>query len=234
MNGKLYLIPVTLGEQEPQQVIPSYNAELINTIRHFICEEGKTARKFLKKLSLTTPLQEMYFYELNEHTGPMDLFDLIKPLQAGNDMGIMSEAGCPGIADPGASLVNLAHQKGIQVVPLVGPSSILLALMASGFNGQNFAFTGYLPKEKTLRIKRIKELEKLAKQQQQTQLLIETPYRNNAMLEDMKASLNPETKLLIACDLTLPNEWIKVKTVKEWNKTTVDLNKRPCIFGIYQ
>ena len=234
MLGKLYLIPVTLGEQDPLQVIPAYNISVINQLTHFVCEEGKSARKFLKSLNLQRPLQDFVFYELNEHTKPNDYPELIKPLLSGNNVGLMSDAGCPGIADPGAELVKLAHKNGVKVIPLVGPSSILLALMASGFNGQNFAFNGYLPKEKNLRTKKIKELEKLAYSNNQTQLLIETPYRNIQLFEELMSVLNPGTLLQLACNISLPGEYIKTLAVAQWKQLKPDIHKKPCIFSIYK
>ncbi len=233
MTGTLYLIPVTLGG-ELSKVIPSYNITVINSLRYFVCEEGKSARQFLKQAGITRPLQEMVFYELNEHSKAEEINELIKPLVEGQHVGLMSEAGCPGVADPGAALVKLAHRKGIKVVPLTGPSSILLALMASGFNGQNFAFNGYLPKEKSQRIKRIRELEKLTFTQLQTQLFIETPYRNIQLLEELTTILSPATLILLACNISLDDEFIKVLPAGEWKKLKPDIHKKPCMFGIYR
>ena len=234
MTGNLYLIPVTLGEQDPLQVIPAYNIAVINQLTHFVCEEGKSARRFLKSINLVKPLQELFFYELNEHSNPADSADLLKPLFNGKDMGLMSDAGCPGIADPGAELVKLAHKNGIKVIPLVGPSSILLALMASGFNGQNFAFNGYLPKEKSMRTKKLKELEKLAYSNNQTQLFIETPYRNIQLFEELISTLNPSTMLQLACNISLPDEYIKSLPLAQWKRMKPDIHKKPCIFAVYK
>lgn len=234
MKGNLYLLPVTLGEGNPFEVIPQYNVEVINTLVHFVVEEGKTARKFLKSIHIARPLQELFFYELSEHTSYTDISDLLKPMLNGAHVGLMSEAGCPGVADPGAELVKLAHRNNIKVVPLVGPSSILLALMGSGFNGQNFAFVGYLPKEQGARKHRIKELEKLAKNQKQTQLFIETPYRNTQLFEELLATLHSDTLLNISCNITQPDQLIKTASVEQWKKSPLpDIQKKPCMFGIY-
>lgn len=232
-KGILYLLPSGMGTNDPFKIIPAYNVEVMGTLTHFIVENGKTARAFLKEAVPGIVLQEKLYYELNNHTEPKDFVEYMKPLHAGENIGLMSEAGCPGIADPGAEIVKLAHDQNIKVVPLVGPSSIFMALMASGFNGQSFAFNGYLPRERQERSRKIKEFERLAATKNQSQLFIETPYRNTQLLEELLNILPPASKLLIACDITTPNEYIKTKYVVDWKKQTIpDLSKRPCIFGI--
>lgn len=233
-KGKLYLIPTTLGDTaETADVIPVKVNHIINTIDEYIVENEKTARHYLKKMGIQKPLQEIILHPLNQHT-KVDLNLYLRSIHLGKNIGVISEAGCPGVADPGSEVVKMAHANHIQVVPLVGPSSILLALMASGFNGQNFAFNGYLPKERSERIKKIKELERLAIQKDQTQLFIETPYRNMHILDDIVSSCDDRTKLCIACDITLPDEFIKTKNIFDWKKQLPDIAKRPTIFLIYK
>lgn len=231
MPGKLYLIPTPLGING-QHALPDYMLEIVRGLDVFITERGKTARQFLKSVGLHKPLQSMTFFELNKRTSPDDLGSFIKPaIEDNKDIGLMSEAGCPGVADPGAVIVSLAHEAGIQVVPLVGPSSILLALMASGMNGQSFAFHGYLPQKPNERKKALKEKEKHASKWKQTQLFIETPYRNNAFVEDALQTLRDETYFGIATDITLDSEYICSHTVRRWKKTKIpNLHKRPTIF----
>ncbi|MBL7888569.1 MAG: SAM-dependent methyltransferase [Bacteroidia bacterium] len=234
-KGKLYLIPTTLGDTgETADVIPLKVNELINKIDEYIVENEKSARHYLKKIGIKKPLQEIVLHPLNQHTQAHEISSYLNSIQQGKDIGVISEAGCPGVADPGADVVKLAHEKNIDVIPLVGPSSILLSLMASGFNGQNFAFNGYLPKERSERIKKIKDLEMLVYKRKQTQMFIETPYRNMHILEDILNSCENKTKLCIACDITLPTEFIKTKSVFDWKKQLPDINKRPTIFLIYQ
>lgn len=230
-KGKLYLIPVPLGDTaETADVLPVKVNRVINTIDEYIVENEKSARQYLKKVGLQKPLQEIILHPLNQHTEPQEISGYLNSIFEGKNIGVLSEAGCPGVADPGAEAVRLAHEKDITVVPLVGPSSILLSLMASGFNGQSFAFNGYLPKERAERIKKIKELERLAVQRNQTQLFIETPYRNMHLLEDLLANCDKQTKLCIACDISLPTEFIKTHSVSDWKNKLPDLNKRPAIF----
>jgi 16S rRNA (cytidine1402-2'-O)-methyltransferase len=231
-KGTLYMIPVTLGETAINKVIPELNNELINEIDIYIVENIKTARRFLKKAGIIKPIDELTFFELNKRTQVTNLPTFLKPISEGKNIGVLSEAGCPGIADPGADIVALAQQLKIKVIPLVGPSSILLALMASGFNGQSFCFNGYLPKDQKDRTRKIKDLEKLAKIKQQTQLFIETPFRNAHVLEDIIKNCFSTTKLCIAIDITLQTEQIYTKTVEEWKTTKINLQKRPCIFLI--
>lgn len=231
-KGTLYMIPITLGETAINQVIPEFNIAIINEIDVYVVENIKTARRFLKKAGILKPIDELTFFELNKRTSVTEIPTFLKPIQEGQNIGVLSEAGCPGVADPGADIVSLAQQQNIKVVPLVGPSSILLALMASGFNGQIFCFNGYLPKEQKDRIYKLKELEKRAKTFQQTQLFIETPYRNENVLEDLLKHCFNTTKLCIAVDITLPSEQIWTKTIEEWKTTKIKLLKRPCLFLI--
>ncbi len=233
-KGKLYLIPTTLGEIDPISTVPASVYQIINDIDTYLVENEKWARQYLKKLGIKKPLQEITLHVLNKHTDITELSSLMKTLLEGKNMGVISEAGCPGIADPGADAVKLAHQKNIQVIPLVGPSSILLALMASGFNGQSFAFQGYLPIDRNERIRRIKELEKLVQSQHQTQIFIETPYRNNHLFEDLLKNCSSTILLCVAMDLTLPDEFIKTQSISDWKKKIPNLHKRPAIFLLYK
>jgi 16S rRNA (cytidine1402-2'-O)-methyltransferase len=229
--GTLYLIPCTLGDTPAEQVLPQQVIDLARKLRHFVVEHPKTARQFLSSLKPEQPIQSMHFATLNEHTAANELSELLAPLLGGHDVGIISEAGCPGIADPGAELVNLAHHNGIRVVPLVGPSSILLALMASGLNGQTFAFHGYLPIAETERKKAIATLEAESAKRNQTQLFIETPYRNDKMFGSLLAQCRPETLLCVATDITLPNEQIQTRSIAKWKTQPIpQLNKRPSLF----
>ncbi len=231
-KGALYMIPITLGDTAINQVIPEFNNNIINEIDVYVVENIKTARRFLKKSGILKPINELTFFELNKRTRETDLPSFLTPISEGKNIGVLSEAGCPGVADPGADIVALAQQQNIKVIPLIGPSSILLALMASGFNGQSFCFNGYLPKDQKDRTRKLKELEKIAKNKQQTQLFIETPYRNTHVLEDLLKNCFSTTKLCIAIDITLPSEQIYTKTIEQWKKTKINLQKRPCIFLI--
>ncbi len=230
MKGKLYLIPTTLGESEIDKVIPTFNTDLLNQIKCFIVENVRTARRFLSKSGITTKIDDLVFFELNKHTPPEELASFIKPLLIGENIGLISEAGCPAVADPGADIVALAHNSDIEIVPLVGPSSILLALMASGFNGQSFAFNGYLPIKSPARAAKLKKDEQRSKTEGQTQIYIEAPYRNMQLLETIVSTLNPNTRLCIATDLTLDNQYVVTKPVKAWKKIKPTLHKRPTIF----
>jgi 16S rRNA (cytidine1402-2'-O)-methyltransferase len=234
MDSALYLIPVTLGDTPLDKVLPAYNKEVILQIKHFIVEEVRTARRFLKKVEPSIDIDSLTFYPLNKHTQATDISGYLKPLIGGESMGVISEAGCPAVADPGADVVAIAQRRGLKVVPLVGPSSILLSVMASGFNGQSFAFHGYLPIEQGERTKRIKMLEQRSYAENQTQLFIETPYRNNKMLEDILHNCRPQTKLCIAANVTCEDEYICTRTIKEWKGKLPDLNKIPCIFLLYK
>lgn len=228
--GSLYLIPTTLGECNPLEVIPFSIKRTIDQIDHYVVENEKSARGFIKSVLPGKSQPKLIISTLNKFTDPAEIPEFLEPCFEGYDVGILSEAGCPGVADPGAELVKIAHEKNIQVIPLVGPSSILLGLMASGLNGQQFAFNGYLPIDKDKRKKEIKRLEKLSADFNQTQLFIETPYRNEALLSDLVATLSPTTRICVACDLTLPTEMIKTRTADEWKKIKVDLHKRPTLF----
>ncbi|MDI9311671.1 MAG: SAM-dependent methyltransferase [Limnohabitans sp.] len=232
--GKLYLIPTTLGEINPEDVLPVTIKRTIDFIQHYIVENEKTARRFIKSVHPEKKQSELVISVLNKHTETVEHYEFIRPLLNGQNIGLMSEAGCPGVADPGAVIVKLAHEKGIQVIPLVGPSSILLAVMASGMNGQSFAFNGYLPIDKGEKKSALKGFEKLSFEKNQSQLFIETPYRNNKLMEDLLAILQPNTNLCVACDITLPSEYIKTFAVKDWKKQKVDLHNRPCIFIIHK
>lgn len=232
MTGKLYLIPTTLGETEPLEVMPLSVKKVVEQIDHYIVENEKTARRFIKKISPKKPQPSLTIMKLDKYAEEAETLQYLDVCAEGVNVGLLSEAGVPAIADPGASIVKLAHEKGIQVVPLVGPSSILLAMMSSGFNGQNFAFNGYLPIDKNERKKAIKELERLSFEKKQSQIFIETPYRNEKMFAELKATLSPITNLCIAVDITLATEYIKTLAVKEWKHQQPDLHKRPAIFII--
>ena len=233
--GKLYLLPVPLGpDANPKEVLPETVEKSIEFIDHYIVENEKTARRFIKAILPSKKQPELKISVLNKHTEPSEHHDFIKPCLEGKNVGLMSEAGCPGVADPGAAIVKIAHEKGIQVVPLVGPSSILLAIMASGMNGQSFAFNGYLPIDKGEKKNALKNFERLSHEKSQSQLFIETPYRNNKLVEDILQTLQPSTHLCIACDITLSTEYIKTKTVAQWKKEKLDLHNRPAIFIIHK
>lgn len=232
IKGKLYLIPTTLGENEPLEVLPISIKRTIEQLDHYIVENEKTARRFIKKISPRKSQPNLEIEVLNKYTEPSELPGFLTPCLQGINVGILSEAGCPGIADPGAEVVKIAHQKNIQVVPLVGPSSILMALMASGMNGQNFAFNGYLPIDNAERKKAIKSYEKRSVDVNQSQLFIETPYRNEKLFHELLKTLANHTWLCIACDITLPTEYIATHTIADWKRIKVDLNKRPAIFII--
>lgn len=234
LEPALYLLPVTLGDTPIDTVLPSYNREVLSGIHHFIVEDVRSARRFLKKVDREADIDSMAFYPLNKHTSPEAISGYLKPLQAGYPMGVISEAGCPAVADPGADVVAIAQRKGLKVVPLVGPSSIILSVMASGFNGQSFAFNGYLPIEPAERAKKLKQLEQRIYAEHQTQLFIETPYRNNKMLEDIIRVCRPQTKLCIAANITCEGEYIRTCTLKEWQGHFPDLSKIPCIFLLYK
>lgn len=233
-KGTLFLIPVPLAENASAKSFTPYLVDTINHISEYIVENSKTARKFLKEAGLRTPQSELIVHDYGKHSRDTNIKEFFTGLLAGKDVGLMSEAGCPGVADPGSEIVAYAHLRGIKVVPLVGPSSILLALMASGFNGQSFTFHGYLPIDKAQRANKIKELEGLAERHNQTQIFIETPFRNNPMLEEILKSCNPETKLCIACDLTSGDEFVQTKAIKDWKTKVPELHKKPVIFLIFK
>lgn len=234
METALYLLPVTLGETPIEKVLPAYNRDIILGIKHYIVEDVRSARRFLKKVDRDINIDELTFYPLNKHTDRDAIAGYLKPLIEGQSMGVISEAGCPAVADPGADVVAMAQRKGLKVVPLVGPSSIILSVMGSGFNGQSFAFHGYLPIEPDERQKRLRELEQRVYSEHQTQLFIETPYRNQKMMEDILKACRPQTKLCIAANITCEGEYIHTKTIQEWKGKLPDLNKIPCIFLIYK
>ncbi|WNM19032.1 SAM-dependent methyltransferase [Flavobacterium capsici] len=233
-KGKLYLIPTTMGEMNPEEVLPSLVYRTVELIDTYIVENEKTARKFIKSVQPKKIQAELKISLLNKRTEDSELIAMIKPCLNGENIGLMSEAGCPGVADPGAAIVKIAHENGIQVVPLVGPSSILLAMMASGMNGQSFAFNGYLPIDKGEKKNAIKNFETLSFSKNQSQLFIETPYRNNKLIDDLLQFLQPNTLLCVACDITLPTEYIKTLRISDWKKTKVDLHNRPTIFIIHK
>ena len=229
-KGRLFLIPVPLGQTPVESVLPQPVRDCARQLKHFVAENAKSARAFLKSLPSDTPLQQIEIRELNEHTNSNLLPELLAPLLSGNDVGLISEAGCPAVADPGANLVALAHQEGIQVLPMIGPSSILLALMGSGLSGQNFAFHGYLPAKDDLRQKRIRELEKDSRQEKRTQIFIETPYRNQQMLNTLTNACAPTTKICVATDLTLDSESIVTCTPSGWKRRAANIDRRPTVF----
>lgn len=234
LKTALYLIPVPLGDTPVEQVLPSYNREVIAGIRHFIVENVRSARRFLKKSNPDICIDDLTFYELNRHTEATEVSGFLEPLRQGYATGVISEAGCPAVADPGADVVAIAQLEHLPVVPLVGPSSILMSLMASGFNGQSFAFQGYLPIEAGERIKRIKQLEQRVYAEGQTQIFIETPYRNHKMIEDLVRSCRPHTRLCVAADISCPDESIRTLSLGEWAKTKYDYQKTPAIFLLYK
>ena len=234
MQPALFLIPATLGETDHRKVLPEYNRDIVFRIRHFIVENERTARRFLKKSNPSIGIDELQFYELNKHTSPEQISGYLAPLAKGESIGLISEAGCPAVADPGADIVAAAQQKNFRVVPLVGPSSLLMALMASGFNGQSFAFHGYLPIGASARTECIKRLESRIYSEQQTQLFIETPYRNNKLMEDLIRICRPATKLCVAANITCDDEYIRTRPVKEWAGSMPDLNKKPTFFLLYK
>ncbi|TKC55775.1 SAM-dependent methyltransferase [Pedobacter hiemivivus] len=232
-KGTLFLIPVPLAENAAQKSFTAFLGDTINSLSVYIVENEKTARKFLKEAGITIPQSDLTVHDYGKHKRNDSMVPYFKELMTGKDVGLMSEAGCPGIADPGADVILEAHKRGIKVVPLVGPSSILLALMASGFNGQSFTFNGYLPIDKVERGKRIKELEQLAKAKKQTQIFIETPFRNNHLFEDILKNTTAQTQLCVACNLTSEDEFVKTMSVGQWKQERIDLHKKPTIFLIY-
>ncbi len=233
-KGKLYLIPTTLGDNEPLEVLPETVKKTIERLDVFIVENQKTARRFIKKIAPQKEQSTLQLFPLGKHVDEMDTQQYLDVCDTGISVGLLSEAGVPAIADPGANMVALAHKKNIQVIPLVGPSSIILAMMASGLNGQNFAFNGYLPIDKSERKKAIKNLEKRSFDRNQSQIFIETPYRNEKLFADLKAMLSSSTKLCVACDITLPSEMIKTLSIQEWKRVPIQIHKRPTIFIIHK
>jgi len=234
IKGVLYLIPTTLGDNEPLEVLPLSVRKVIEEVDHFIVENEKTARRFIKRITTKKSHPSLTIYKLDKYADEFEVKTYLDVCEKGISVGLISEAGVPAIADPGAEIVKLAHEKEIKVVPLVGPSSIIMAMMASGFNGQNFTFNGYLPIETNERKKVIKNLEKLSKEKNQSQIFIETPYRNEKMFADLKSTLTPTAKLCIACDITLQNEYIRTMEIKDWKYQQPNLHKRPTIFIIHK
>lgn len=234
MQGALILFPVLLGDTSIEKVLPDYNTSLIKETKYFIVENIRSARRFLKKSDSSIIIDELTFFELNKHSDKHILDTFLEPINKGFNVGILSEAGCPAIADPGADIVAIAQQKKIKVIPLVGPSSILMSLMASGFNGQGFSFQGYLPIESTDRIKKIKQMEQRIFNENQTQIFIETPYRNEKLVADIIKNCSPSVKLCIAINITCEDEYIKTLPVKEWGKQLPNMSKKNCIFLIYK
>ena len=233
-KGKLFLIPIPLGDNEPLEVLPVTVQQTLKQIDTYIVENEKTARRFIKKITPEKPQSKLQFSILNKHTDFREHSNMLQPCLEGTDVGLMSEAGCPGVADPGAVIVKLAHEKGIQVVPLVGPSSILLAMMASGLNGQCFAFNGYLPIDKSEKKTALKNWERISFERNQSQLFIETPYRNMKLMDELLQTLHPTTLLCVAADITLPTEEIKTFRVADWKKHKINLEKRPALFILHK
>ena len=231
-KGKLYLIPSPLGDNDPAEVIPQPVLDSLRGFRTFVVEEIRTARRYLSKAGLKGTIGELEFHELNEHTEQSTVEGYLKLFDNGNDVALISEAGLPAVADPGAQLVALAHRHGIEVVPAVGPSSLMMSLMASGLNGQSFAFCGYIPAKTEERKSKLKILEKISGQLKQTQIMIETPYRNDSLLKDILSTCSPSTRLCIAANITMPDAYIKTKTVSQWKKENLMIGKRPCVFLI--
>jgi len=230
--GKLYLIPTPLGEGNPADVLPAPVLEVLPTLDRFVVEETRTARRFLSAAGLKGHIGDLEFHELNEHTAPAQVEAFLPLFADGHNVGLLSEAGLPAVADPGALLVALCHRHGIEVVPLVGPSSLMLALMASGLNGQSFAFVGYIPAKTEERRNALKGLEKRSAQYHQTQILIETPYRNEALFADILQCLSGHTQLCVAANLTCPDQYICTRRVADWKSHPVTIGKRPCVFLI--
>lgn len=231
-KGKLYLIPSPLGENDPEEVIPVPVLKSLTGFRTFVVEEIRTARRYLSRAGLKGRIGELEFHELNEHTDQNTIEGYLKLFEDGNDVALISEAGLPAVADPGAQLVALAHRHDIEVIPTVGPSSLMLALMASGLNGQSFAFCGYIPAKTDERKARLKTLEKVSGQLRQTQIIIETPYRNDSLFADMISICSPSTRICVAANITMPDAFIKTKTAGEWKKQGLGIGKRPCVFLI--
>lgn len=231
-KGKLYLIPSPLGENDPSEVIPLPVLKSLEGFRTFVVEEVRTARRYLSKAGLKGKIDGLQFFELNEHTDAATVESYLKLFNDGNDVALISEAGLPAVADPGAQLVALAHRHGIEVIPAVGPSSLMMSLMASGLNGQSFAFCGYIPAKTDERRSKLKLLEKISSQLKQTQIIIETPYRNDSLFKDILSTCSPSTRLCIAANITMPDAYIKTKTIAQWKKEEITIGKRPCVFLI--
>ncbi|MDR1743308.1 MAG: SAM-dependent methyltransferase [Dysgonamonadaceae bacterium] len=233
-NPALYLVPVTLGDTPIESVLPAVNVEIVSRLKYFIVENVRSARRFLKKCHPDIDIDSLTFFELNTHTKKEDVAGFLQPLRDGHSMGVISEAGCPAVADPGADVVAVAQRKGFRVVPMVGPSSILMALMASGFNGQSFAFHGYLPIEQSERIRKIKHLEARACDENQSQIFIETPYRNQKLAEDILQHCRPASQLCIAMNISCDDEYIVSRSMREWKNKLPEMHKKPCVFILYK
>lgn len=231
-KGKLYLIPSPLGENDPTEVIPEPVLKSLEGFRTFVVEEVRTVRRYLSRAGLKGKIGNLEFHELNEHTDAATIEGYLKLFEDGNDVALISEAGLPAVADPGAQLVALAHRHGIEVVPAVGPSSLMLALMASGLNGQSFAFAGYIPAKTDERRAKLRTLEKVSGQLKQTQIMIETPYRNDSFFADILSVCSPSTRVCVAANITMPDAYIKTRSVAEWKKSGLTIGKRPCVFLI--
>ena len=232
--AKLILFPVPIGAEDPDTSLPPYNREVLNTCHIFIVENTRTARRNLKLMGYTHPIDDVTFFELNEHTSPVETIHYLDPIAQGHNIGLMSEAGIPCVADPGNIITAMAQRNGIEILPLVGPSSILLALMASGFNGQNFAFNGYSPIDPKSRLALIRTLEQRIHRDHQTQIFIEAPYRNDKLLQFFASHLLPDTRICVACDLTLPTQYIRTRRARQWLTSPPQLHKRPTIFLLYK
>ena len=232
--AKLILFPVPIGSDNPDTSLPPYNREVLNTCHIFIVENTRTARRHLKMMGYTTPLDDVTFLELNEHTSPVETIHYLDPIAQGHDIGLMSEAGTPCVADPGSLITAMAQRNGIEILPLVGPNSIILALMASGFNGQNFTFNGYPPIDEKSRNALIRTLEQRIHRDNQTQIFIEAPYRNDKLLQFFASHLLPDTRICVACDLTLPTQYIRTRRARQWLTSPPELHKRPTIFLLYK
>ena len=232
--AKLILFPVPIGSDNPDTSLPPYNREVLNTCHIFIVENTRTARRHLKMMGYTTPLDDVTFLELNEHTSPFEIAHYLDPIAQGHDIGLMSEAGTPCVADPGSLITAMAQRNGIEILPLVGPNSIILALMASGFNGQNFTFNGYPPIDEKSRNALIRTLEQRIHRDNQTQIFIEAPYRNDKLLHFFASRLQPITRICVACDITLPTQYIRTRLARQWLTAPPELHKRPTIFLLYK
>ena len=230
MKGKLYLVPIPLGNCSSEFVIPNDVSRIISNLNHFIVENTRTARRYIRSMDAQKNIDKITFFVLNKHTQPRDMEAFLDPANNGYNMGIISEAGVPAIADPGAELVSLAHETGIEVIPLVGPSSILLSLMASGLNGQSFTFHGYLPIKNNERIQKLKSIEKESQKENKTQIFMETPYRNNKLFADILKTCKIKTRLCVASNITLKDEYIKTKTIEKWKQEEINLHKKPTVF----
>ena len=232
-KGKLFLIPTVISEGTEDLVISPQIRDIISELDYFLVENVRTSRRYISKLNLGLTIEDLRFEKLDKNTNESEVLDLLKSLETGKDIGVLSESGCPGIADPGSLAVKMAHQKGAQVIPLSGPSSIFLALMASGFNGQSFVFHGYVPIDQKERVDKIRKMEKDAHQKNQTQIFMDTPYRNQKLFEDILKNSSPASQLSVARDITGEKEMVVTKSIKDWKKEKIDLHKTPVIFSLF-